>query len=68
MPIPRTDTDLVLWLTNFANSFAAHAAALGFTEADVNAVRADAAMVNYLFGDLLPTYKSALQSRTSYKN
>jgi hypothetical protein len=68
MPIPRTDTELVLWLTNFSNSFAVHAAALGFTEADVNSVKADAAMVNYLFGDLLPTYKSALQARTSYKN
>lgn len=68
MAIPRTDTELALWLTNFSNSFAAHAAALGFTEADVNSVRADAAMVNYLLGDLLPTYKTALQARTSYKN
>lgn len=68
MPIPRTDTELALWLNNFSNSFAAHATALGFTEADVNSVRADAAMVNYLLGDLLPAYKSALQARTSYKN
>jgi hypothetical protein len=68
MPIPRTDTELALWLNNFSNSFAAHATALGFTEADVNSVKADAAMLNYLLGELLPTYKSALQSRTSYKN
>jgi hypothetical protein len=34
----------------------------------VNAVKADAAMLNYIVGDLLPTYKSALQSRTSFKN
>lgn len=68
MPIPRTDAELALWLTNFSNTFAAHATTLGFTEDDVNSVRADAAMVNYLLGDLLPTYKSALQARTSYKN
>lgn len=68
MAIPRTDTELVLWLTNFSTSFAAHAAALGFDEADVNAVKADAAMLNYIVGDLLPTYKSAFQARTSFKN
>ncbi|MBV8858149.1 MAG: hypothetical protein JOZ02_14555 [Acidobacteria bacterium] len=68
MPIPRTDTELALWLNNFSTSFEAHAPALGFTEAEVNAVKADAAMLNYLLGDLLPTYKSALQARTSYKN
>jgi hypothetical protein len=68
MRLPRTDTELALWLTNFSTSFAAYAAALGFTESDVNAVKADAAMLNYVFGDLLPTYKSAFQSRTSFKN
>jgi hypothetical protein len=68
MRIPRTDTELALWLTNFSTSFAAYATTLGFTEADVNAVKADAAMLNYLVGDLLPTYKSAFQSRTSFKN
>lgn len=68
MRLPRTDTELALWLNNFSTTFAAHATALGFTEADVNAVRADAAMVNFLVGELIPTYKSALQSRTSFKN
>ena len=68
MAIPRTDTELALWLTNFSNTFAAHAPALGFTEADVSSVKADAAMVNFLLGDYIPTYKSALQARTSYKN
>lgn len=68
MRLPRTDTELALWLTNFSTSFAAYSTALGFTEADVNAVKADAAMLNYIFGDLLPTYKSALQANTSFKN
>jgi hypothetical protein len=68
MAIPRADAELALWLTNFSTSFEAHAAALGFAEADVNSVKADAAMVNFLVGDFLPTYKSAFQSRTSFKN
>jgi hypothetical protein len=68
MAIPRTDAELALWLTNFSTSFEAHATALGFTEAEVNSVKADAAMLNYLVGDFIPTYKSALRARTAYKN
>lgn len=68
MAIPRADADLALWLTNFSTSFETHAAALGFTEAEVNSVKADTAMVNFLVGDFVPTYKSAFQSRTSFKN
>ena len=67
MPIPRSDTELMVWLNNFSTSFATHAAALGFTEAEADSVNADAAMLNYLIGDLLPTYKSALRARSTYK-
>jgi hypothetical protein len=68
MRLPRTDTELALWLTNFSTSFAAHATALGFTAADVSSVNADAAMLNYVVSELLPTYKSAFQARTAFKN
>ena len=68
MAIPRTDAELALWLNNFSTSFEARAAALGFTEADVNAVKADAAMANFLVGDFVPTYKAALQARNAFKN
>jgi hypothetical protein len=68
MAIPRTDNELMVWLNNFAPAFAAHATALGFTEADVSSVNTDAAMLNYLVGDLLPTYKSALKARSTYKD
>jgi hypothetical protein len=68
MPIPRTETELALWLTNFDNAFSIHCDALGFVEADVLALRADIAMANYLLGDLLPGYKAGLQARTTYKN
>src|SRR5437868_7956547 len=68
MPIPRTDNELMVWLNNFSTAFASHATALGFTAADVNSAQADAAMLDFLVGDLVPTYKSALQARTSYKS
>jgi hypothetical protein len=67
MAIPRTDNELMVWLNNFASSFASHAAALGFNDAEVAQVRADAAMLNYLIGDLVPAYKAALATRTAYK-
>lgn len=68
MAIPRTDNELMIWLNNFATTFAAHAAALGFTEAEVSIVNADAAMVSYLVGASLPTFKSAAQAYSTYKN
>ena len=68
MGFPRTDPELVIWLNNFANVFETHAETLGFTKADVTALRNDAAMLNYLVGEVLPTYKAAVQSRTAYKN
>lgn len=68
MAIPRTDTELVLWLNNFATSLEPHAAALGLSETEMNAVKADAAMVNFLIGSLVPTRKSALQSCNLFKN
>jgi hypothetical protein len=67
MAIPRTENELMVWLNNFSTSFATHAAALGFTEAEVTQVRADAAMLSYLVGDLVPTYKAALNTRSTYK-
>lgn len=68
MSYPKADAEFVIWLKAFAQTFAAHAAALGFTAADVATVQADAAMLDYLIGDVLPSYQSALQARTSYKN
>jgi hypothetical protein len=64
MPIPRNDNELMVWLNNFSTSFASHATALGFTAAEVSSVGADAAMLSYL----VPTYKSALRARSTYKN
>jgi hypothetical protein len=68
MSYPKADAELVIWFKNFAQKFGTHAPVLGFTAADVSAVQADAAMLNYLVGDVLPTYQNALQARTTYKN
>lgn len=68
MSIPRADDELMLWYRNFAARFSTHATALGFSQAEVEAVQADADMLAYLVSDLLPAYTAALQSRTAYKN
>jgi hypothetical protein len=67
MQIPRNDNELMVWLNNFSTAFAAHATALGFTTAEVNSVNADAAMLSFLVGDLVPTYKSSLKACSTYK-
>jgi hypothetical protein len=68
MSIPRTEPELVIWLKNFAQTFATHAPTLGFTAAEVASVQADAAMLDYLVSDSIPTYKANLDARYSYKN
>jgi hypothetical protein len=68
MGFPRTDPELVIWLNNFATIFEERAGELGFTAPEAVAVLNDAAMLNYLVGDVLPTYKAALQSRAAYKS
>lgn len=68
MSMPRSEPELTIWLNNFAARFSAHATALGFTAAEASAVQADADMLQYLVGDLIPTFRNALQSRTTYKN
>lgn len=68
MAIPRSDSELMVWLNNFNTAFAAHAAALGFSDAEVNSNHADTAMVNYLIGDLVPSNKSASRASSTYKD
>lgn len=68
MSFPRTDPELSIWLKNFTQALASHAATLGLTPADVASAQADASMFDYLIGDLLPAFQSAMQARTAYKN
>jgi hypothetical protein len=68
MAFPRADNDFVVWFNQFAQAFAVHGQGLGFSADEIAAVQKDAAMFNYLVGELLPTYRAAMQTRTSYKN
>jgi hypothetical protein len=68
MSIPKAEADLVIWLNNFSQAFATHGPALGFSDAEVAAVEADAAMLAYLVSDLIPALKSSLDANYSYKN
>ena len=38
MGFPRSETDLMVWLNNFAENFSTHAPTLGFNAAEVAAV------------------------------
>ena len=38
MSFPKTDSELVIWLNNFANVFETHAETLGFTTPEVTAL------------------------------
>ncbi|HEY0321735.1 MAG TPA: hypothetical protein VGC66_12310 [Pyrinomonadaceae bacterium] len=67
MAFPKADPQLVIWFKNFAQAFATHGPALGFTAAEVTSVENDAQMMDFLISDMLPTYKAGLQSRTAYK-
>lgn len=68
MAIPRTEPELVVWFNNFSTNLPLHSAALGLTSDTVDDVARDAAVLQYLVGDLVPAFQSALQSRTAYKN
>lgn len=68
MPIPRSDNELMVWLNNFSTAFASNAATLGFATAEVNSVNADAAMLSFLVGDLVPSHKSTLKACSTYKD
>jgi hypothetical protein len=67
MGFPRTDSELVIWLKNFAQAFPAHSTTLGFTAAEAAALQNDAAMFDYLVANLIPATKGLVQSRTAYK-
>jgi hypothetical protein len=68
MSFPNGDAELVIWFKTFAQKFAAHAPTLGFTAAEVSAVQADAAMLDYLIGDVVPSYQATMEAQTAYKN
>jgi hypothetical protein len=65
--IEKTDTAFNLQLKNFANKISNYSAALGLTAAEVTAVKADAAAVDYVFGNQL-TVQTFAQNYTAFKN
>jgi hypothetical protein len=68
MAIPKGEAQLVIWMKTFAQAFATRGPALGFTAAEVAAVQADAAMLDYIISDMIPTSKAGLDARYSYKD
>ena len=52
---PTNRTERAAWFQNFSAQFTVIAASLGFTQADIDGVNADNAIVQYLAGTLLAT-------------
>lgn len=63
--LPRTDSDRVVWLNNFANKFAVIAAQLNLT-ADVESVNNDAAVFEYIV-NRVESYNSTKQRLVGFK-
>lgn len=68
MSYPKSEAELVIWFKNFAQVLSTHATALGLTAAEVAAMQADAAMLDFLITDFVPTTQAGLQSRVAFKN
>lgn len=68
MGIPRTEPELVGWLNNFAAKLPPYTSLLSIDISTMELVVQDAAMLRYLVNELLPSYQTALQTRTAYKN
>lgn len=68
MAIPRQESALVIWFKNFAQAFSVHGPTLGFTAAEIASVQADAAMLDFVVSDMIPTFKSGLDARYSFKD
>ena len=64
--LPVTDADRVLWLNNFSTRLGQYRVALGYTQADVNSVIADADMYAYTV-QMLEAARQYTQAMSSLK-
>src|SRR5512135_75674 len=64
--IPSTDAEFVPWLTQLVSKIDSHASALAITTADINTLKADAAMVGWTF-QVVHSLRASGQQFTSYK-
>lgn len=65
--LPRADKDRAAWLKNFSSKFGTYAANLGFLPEDVASVANDSVAFAYAL-DVIETFKTETQERTSYKD
>ena len=64
--LPRTNTEMAAWFLHFASKIEAHAPALSVSAADVAALKADAAMVDWTLR-VLPSLRASGQQFTAFK-
>ncbi len=67
--LPKTDTELVVWLQNFGLKLTTvYNTTFGLTPAQISSVQADMAMTTYLVNQYLEAFKTAQRDRTAYKD
>ena len=65
--VPRNNTELAAWLLHFAAKIDAHAPALAASADDVKALKADAAMVDWVV-KVVPSLRASSQQFTAFKD
>lgn len=65
--LPNADKDRAAWLKNFSSKFGNYSALLGFLPEDVASVANDSVAFGYAL-DVIETFKTETQERTSYKD
>ena len=67
-PIPRIESELVPWLTNFGQKLAQYATTLGFTVPEVEQTQVEIDYVIYLLNVRLPYVRQTQSATVEYKN
>lgn len=65
--MPTADKDKAAWLRNFSSKFSTYALGLGFVPEDISSVANDSLAFAYAL-DVIETFKTETQERTSYKD
>lgn len=65
--LPNADKDKAAWLKNFSSKFSTYALDLGFVPQDISSVANDSLAFSYAL-DIIETFKTETQERTSYKD
>jgi hypothetical protein len=65
--VPRTETELIVWLSNYSAKLPVHGAACGLDAAEITAIQHDIATLIWVLQCWLPAVRQEGQSATAFK-